>query len=167
MPVRSPHVGRTGPAGSHRQQGARRFLTRPSPRGEAAVPSRQPPLFCVEWGARSAAQHIFGGLQIGAANPDRDQIQILRTTTTAINDPAATAQGVRFYRVIQDREKAEELLKLIEEDEDIAVLVLAAAAGKEGPGPMVANLAKSAGEFPIVVGIVPGHLSDADLDTMS
>jgi outer membrane protein assembly factor BamB len=30
---------------------------------------------------------------------DRDRIQILRTTTTAINDPTATAQTIRFYRV--------------------------------------------------------------------
>jgi nucleotide-binding universal stress UspA family protein len=80
---------------------------------------------------------------------------------------ASSITGVMPERVIREGEKAQELLKLIEEDEDIAVLVLAAAAGKEGPGPMVANLAKSAGEFPIVVGIVPGHLSDEDLDTMS
>src|SRR5688572_24774136 len=31
--------------------------------------------------------------------PDRDSIQILRTTTTAINDPRATAQTIRFFRV--------------------------------------------------------------------
>lgn len=75
--------------------------------------------------------------------------------------------GVMPERVIREGDKAEELLKLIEEDEDIAVLVLAAATGKEGPGPLVATLSKNAGEFPIPVGIVPGHLSDADLDTMS
>jgi hypothetical protein len=45
--------------------------------------------------------------------------------------------------------------------------VLAAATGKEGPGPLVSSLAKTAGEFPIPVAIVPGHLSDADLDSMS
>ena len=36
------------------------------------------------------------------------------------------------------------MLKLIEEDEDIAVLVLAAATGKDGPGPLVASLANLA-----------------------
>ena len=80
---------------------------------------------------------------------------------------ASSITGVMPERVIREGEKAQELLKLIEEDEDIAVLVLAAATGKEGPGPMVASLAKNAGEFPIPVGIVPGHLSDEDLDTMS
>ena len=36
-----------------------------------------------------------------------------------------------------------------------------------GPGPLVASLAKTAGDFPIPVAIVPGHLSDEDLDAMS
>jgi outer membrane protein assembly factor BamB len=41
----------------------------------------------------------FAAKMLDAASPDRDRIRILRTTTTAINDPAATAQTVRFYRV--------------------------------------------------------------------
>jgi hypothetical protein len=75
--------------------------------------------------------------------------------------------GIMPERVIREGEKAEELLQLIEEDEDIAALVLAAGVGSEGPGPMVTALAKTAGEFPIPVALVPGHLSDEDLDTMS
>ena len=46
-------------------------------------------------------------------------------------------------------------------------LVLAAATGKEGPGPLVSSLAKNAGDFPIPVAIVPGHLSDEELDALS
>ncbi len=75
--------------------------------------------------------------------------------------------GVTPERVIREGEKAQEMLSLIDEDEDIAVLILAAGTGKEGPGPLVASLAKSAGSFPIPVAIVPGHLSDEDLDSMS
>jgi outer membrane protein assembly factor BamB len=40
----------------------------------------------------------FATKMLDEAYADRD-IQILRTTTTAINDPAATAQTIRFYRV--------------------------------------------------------------------
>jgi nucleotide-binding universal stress UspA family protein len=80
---------------------------------------------------------------------------------------ASSITGVMPERVIREGDKSQEMLKLIEEDEDIAVLVLAAATGKDGPGPMIASLAKNAGDFPIPVGIVPGHLSDEDLDTMS
>ena len=80
---------------------------------------------------------------------------------------SSSITGIMPQRVIREGEKAQQLLDLIEEDEDIAILVLAAATGKEGPGPLVSSLAKTAGEFPIPVAIVPGHLSDADLDSMS
>jgi nucleotide-binding universal stress UspA family protein len=75
--------------------------------------------------------------------------------------------GVQPQRVIREGAKVDELLALIEEDEDIAALVLAAAESKEGPGPLVSSFAKSAGTFPIPVAVVPGHLSDEDLDSMS
>jgi len=70
-------------------------------------------------------------------------------------------------RVIREGDKAQEVLNLIEGDEDIAALVLAAATSKEGPGPLVSSLAKNAGDFPIPVAIVPGHLSDEQLDALS
>jgi nucleotide-binding universal stress UspA family protein len=75
--------------------------------------------------------------------------------------------GVMPERVIREGDKGEELLKLIDEDEDIAVLILAAGTSTEGPGPLVSSLIKTVGTFPIPVAIVPGHLSDEDLDTMS
>jgi len=75
--------------------------------------------------------------------------------------------GITPERVVREGTTADEILGLIEDDEDIAILVLAAAAEKEGPGPLVASLSKNAGEFPIPIAIVPGHLSDEDLDSMS
>jgi nucleotide-binding universal stress UspA family protein len=70
-------------------------------------------------------------------------------------------------RVIREGDTAEQLVKLIDEDADIGILVLAAGIGNEGPGPLVSNLAKTAGQFPIPVAVVPGHLSDDDIDAMS
>jgi nucleotide-binding universal stress UspA family protein len=75
--------------------------------------------------------------------------------------------GITPECVIREGDTAEQILKLIEEDEDISVLVLAAAADNEGPGPLVSNIGKTAGSFPIPVAIVPGHLSDEELDAMS
>ena len=80
---------------------------------------------------------------------------------------ASSITGVMPQRVIREGEKAQEVLNLIEDDEDIAILVLAAATGKEGPGPLVSSVSKTAGDFPIPVAIVPGHLSDEELDAMS
>ena len=68
---------------------------------------------------------------------------------------------------ICEGDTAEEIIKLIDEDADIGILVLAAGTGKEGPGPLVSNLAKTAGTFPIPVALVPGHLSDDEIDASS
>ena len=80
---------------------------------------------------------------------------------------AAGITGIMPQRVIREGDKATELLALIEEDEDIALLVLAAATDQEGPGPLVSSLIRNAGEFPVPVAIVPGNLSVEDLDSMS
>jgi len=80
---------------------------------------------------------------------------------------SSSITGVMPERVIREGDKDEELLKLIDEDEDISVLILAAGTSTEGPGPLVSSLIKTAGTFPIPVALVPGHLSDEDLDTMS
>jgi nucleotide-binding universal stress UspA family protein len=70
-------------------------------------------------------------------------------------------------RVIREGDMAEEVVKLIDEDADIGILVLAAGTGKEGPGPLVTTIAKTAGTFPIPVAIIPGQLKDDELDAMS
>ncbi len=66
--------------------------------------------------------------------------------------------------VIREGTRAGEVVHQIEADEDIAVLVLAAGTGSEGPGPLVTSLAgRSSGSFPVPITIVPGHLSDEDI----
>lgn len=70
-------------------------------------------------------------------------------------------------RVVREGDIAAEIFGLIEHDEDIALLVLGAGVGTEGPGPLVASLTSTAGEFPIPVAIVPGHLSDEDIDALA
>jgi nucleotide-binding universal stress UspA family protein len=75
--------------------------------------------------------------------------------------------GIAPECVIREGEPHEEILKLIEEDEDIAVLILAAGVESEGPGPLVSSLSKTAGSFPIPIAIVPDHLTDEDLDARS
>ena len=70
-------------------------------------------------------------------------------------------------RVVREGDKAEEILKLIDEDEDIFILVLAAGTGSEGPGPLVTTIGRTAGDYPIPVAIVPGHLTDEEIDALS
>jgi nucleotide-binding universal stress UspA family protein len=75
--------------------------------------------------------------------------------------------GITPERVLREGGKAQEIHNLIDQDEDISILIRAAGVGSEGPGPLVANLGKTAGDYPIPVAIVPGHLSDEELDAMS
>lgn len=81
---------------------------------------------------------------------------------------AKNLAGVEPERLVREGMQTEEVLKVIEEDEDIAILVLAAASGTEGPGPLVSSLAHTgSGSFPIPITIVPGNLTDAELDGLS
>lgn len=69
---------------------------------------------------------------------------------------------------IGEGDKASVILKLIEADEDIAILVLAAGAGRDGPGPLILALVSGAiADFPIPITIVPGKLSDTEIDAMA
>jgi nucleotide-binding universal stress UspA family protein len=83
-------------------------------------------------------------------------------------DKARDAAGVQPELVVRVGQKNDEILKLIEEDEDISFLVLAAGTAKEGPGPLVTSLAgKAASTFPVPVVIVPGSLSDEEIDALA
>jgi nucleotide-binding universal stress UspA family protein len=79
----------------------------------------------------------------------------------------ADIAGITAERAVREGEPASEMVKLIEDDLDIGILVLAAGIGKEGPGPLVSSVAKTAGDFPIPVAIVPGHLNDEDLEALA
>jgi hypothetical protein len=59
-------------------------------------------------------------------------------------------------------------MRLIEEDQDISFLVLAASSSSDGPGPLVSTLAaKSSGTFPIPIVIVPGAMSDEEIEALA
>jgi nucleotide-binding universal stress UspA family protein len=77
------------------------------------------------------------------------------------------AAKIKPERVVREGDIATEILALIESDEDIALLVLGAGIAQEGPGPLVSSLTSTAGAFPIPVAIVPGHLSDEDIDALA
>jgi len=69
-------------------------------------------------------------------------------------------------RVIREGDPSEQIAEVIDQDVDITKLVLAASTGTEGPGPIITAVAASAGTFPIPITLVPGGLSDAELDAL-
>lgn len=81
---------------------------------------------------------------------------------------ARAAAHVEPERVIRTGSKADAIVELIEEDQDISFLVLAAATGNQGPGPLVSNIAgKGSAAFPIPIVIVPGSLDDDEIDALA
>ena len=88
----------------------------------------------------------------------------------ALDRASGRANGIAAItpeRVIREGDPTEQLLDVIDKDVDIAMLVLAANPGPEGPGPIIAVMAKTVGTFPIPVVIVPGGLTDLDIDALS
>ncbi len=70
--------------------------------------------------------------------------------------------------VVREGTRTEQITALIEDDPDIAILVLAAGTGPDGPGPLVTALVgRAISSFQIPVTIVPGNLADADIDALA
>jgi hypothetical protein len=128
---------------------------------------------CARIGASLLMCRVIGTMDrnqqwLGVADIMKQEAQDeARTVLAQAAARAKSIAGIAAEQVIREGAVAAEILKLIDDDEDIAILILAAAAGKEGPGPLVADLGKTAGTFPIPVAIVPGHLSDESLDAMA
>lgn len=88
----------------------------------------------------------------------------------ALDRASGRANGIAAItpeRVIREGDSTEQILDVIDKDVDIAMLVLAANDGPEGPGPIISTMANVVGSFPIPVTIVPGNLSDQDIDALS
>lgn len=74
--------------------------------------------------------------------------------------------GIEPEVVTREGVVTEEILALVEADREIAILVLAAGLSSEGPGPLVAAVAGKPSAFPIPVTIVPGSLTDEEIDAL-
>lgn len=69
---------------------------------------------------------------------------------------------------VREGSPSEELLKLIDEEPRISILVLAADPGAGGPGPLVTALTgKYVGKLRVPVTIVPGNLSVEQIDALA
>lgn len=80
---------------------------------------------------------------------------------------AREAVGIEPETVVREGMPVEQIHALIEEDQDIAILVLAAGGSKEGPGPLVSSIAGRNAAFPIPVTVVPHTLSDEDIESLA
>jgi nucleotide-binding universal stress UspA family protein len=105
---------------------------------------------------------------LGVADIMRAEAQ--EDADAALDRASGRANGIAAItpeRVIREGDPAEQILDVIDKDVDIALLVLAANPGPEGPGPIITMISSVVGTFPIPVIVVSGGLSDMDIDCLS
>lgn len=67
-----------------------------------------------------------------------------------------------FY--LREGERREELVKLLDEEPSISILVLGAGVGRGGPGPLIDHiLSRGASQLRVPITLVPGSLTDEDI----
>ncbi len=76
-------------------------------------------------------------------------------------------QNVRPELIIREGEPLSEILAQVKEDPEIGVLVLGAGTDNKGPGPLVTQLTRQAGNLPVPITIVPGDLSKERLEAIT
>jgi nucleotide-binding universal stress UspA family protein len=107
----------------------------------------------------------WGGIERKMAEEAREEAEsALHAASKVVND----ILGAMPELIIREGRTAEEIRAFIAEDRAVSILVLAAGTAKEGPGPLVSAVAgPTAGAFPIPVTIVPGSLTDEQIDALA
>jgi nucleotide-binding universal stress UspA family protein len=109
----------------------------------------------------------FEWIGVGEAMIEEAEEEAQKRLEEAAKD-ARSAAGVEPEQVILVGDKGAAISKLIEEDEDISFLVLAAGTNKDGPGPLVSTMTgKTASSFAVPIVIVPGGLTDEEIDALA
>lgn len=113
---------------------------------------------------RGEFQHWLGVESLMQEEAQEEAQALLNQLAAEIHE----ANGFLPETVIREGKTREEVTSLIDEDHDIQVLVLGAASGEEGPGPLVSAIAgQLSGGFHIPITIIPGGLSEEQIDDLA
>jgi nucleotide-binding universal stress UspA family protein len=107
-------------------------------------------------------QHWLGVEEIMKAEATEEAETALAKIAADVREFA----GIEPETTIREGKTTEQIHALIEEDQDIAIMVLAAGSAKEGPGPLVSSISGRGAAFPIPVTIIPDSLSNEDIDAI-
>lgn len=109
-------------------------------------------------------QHWLG---VGArmrAESREDAEEMLNVTAQVVQN--RTGQAPTLY--VREGRAEDELTALINEQQDISLLILGASTGLDGPGRLISHIVtKTAGKLRIPMTVVPGGLSDEEIDAIS
>jgi nucleotide-binding universal stress UspA family protein len=98
------------------------------------------------------------------AEERREQAEEMLQVVSSVVQKLSGATPVVYIR---EGTITEELMELLASEEPFSVLVLASAAGSDGPGRVVGYVMKRLGRLKVPVTIVPGGLSDEEIDDIT
>ncbi len=85
-----------------------------------------------------------------------------------LHDQVVRNSGKEPLKYVREGEVVEQVLGLVNEEPSISILILGAAAGAEGPGPLVSNLThRRVGHLRVPVTVVPGTLTDEQIHAIA
>lgn len=110
-----------------------------------------------------------GGEWMGVGELMREERrQAAETKLAELSSVVHEMSGETPMLYVREGDAREALLALLDEEPAISILVLGAGTGRGGPGPLVTELAgKHAGQLRVPLTIVPGSLTDDDIDAIS
>ena len=104
-----------------------------------------------------------------AETAKREAEQAAEALLESLAEDAEAVTGERPELLIREGDRISVLAQLLEEDPLITLLVLGASKSSEGPGPLVAALARGKGLFAgraVPVTVVPADMSHSDIDAL-
>jgi nucleotide-binding universal stress UspA family protein len=125
-------------------------------------------------GGRLALLRVIGHGSDAHWSGVRDEIdRQLREEAEALlmklGEEAAERAGAPPLFLIEEGDPLAAIRKVVDDDPDIKILILAAGSGSRGPGPLISALLKtgSLGDRKLPVTIVPGELSDSEVEDLA
>jgi len=104
-----------------------------------------------------------------AETAKREAESAAETLLESMAEDVEAVTGERPELLLREGERRQVLSDLLEEDPLISLLVLAASANGEGPGPLVTALARGKGLFlgrAVPVTVVPGDMDASEIDAL-
>jgi nucleotide-binding universal stress UspA family protein len=98
------------------------------------------------------------------AEERREQAEELLQVVSSVVQKLSGSTPVVYIR---EGKVTDQLMHLLATEKGLSVLVMGAAAGSDQPGRIVGHVLKRVGKLPIPLTIVPGNLSDAEIDAIS
>lgn len=114
-----------------------------------------------------AAFEHWSGVREEIERQQREEAELL---LTRIGEKAAALSGSAPVFVVEEAETRDAIIKAVDDDPEIKILVLAASSGGRGPGPLVSAIAKEGagvGGRRLPVTLVPGDLTDQEVEDLA